>query len=249
MNLKPMVDPLGVDKRLPRYVAVRDNLMHRIANGAWTIDKPMPSETKLAEEFGVSLGTIRRAVDELVREGTLERRHGSGTYLRRTDFSNSLMRFLKFRSSHSPDSTQKTVIHEVTLAKAPSYACEALKLKPRSNAIYIDRCRYHDNTLLVAEEIWVVQGRFAKLLTMPLEEVGPMLYRTYETACGQIIARAVECLHVVRADAAIAKRLGTKIGAPTVSIERTAYDLADAPVELRRSYGDAEHFEYRIEIK
>src|SRR5690554_1844772 len=41
----------------------------------------LPSERRLAEELGVSRPTLRAAIDRLVAEGRLERRHGSGTYV------------------------------------------------------------------------------------------------------------------------------------------------------------------------
>jgi len=192
---------------------------------------------------------MRRAIEELVDEGVLERRHGSGTYLRRSDFSRSLSRFMRFRSSHSTRSTQTTRVLGVRLDLIPRYAAEPLRLKEGDQAIYIDRRRYHDDELFVAEDIWLLHDRFKPLLAMPPEEVGPMLYRTYETHCGQVIARAVESLRVFTADAEMAALLSTDVGSPTISIERVAYDLTDQPIEWRRSRGKADHFEYRIEIR
>jgi GntR family phosphonate transport system transcriptional regulator len=41
----------------------------------------LPSENELAQRFGVNRHTVRRAVDELIAEGLLERRHGKGTFV------------------------------------------------------------------------------------------------------------------------------------------------------------------------
>ena len=41
----------------------------------------LPSERRLAEELGVSRPTLRQAIDGLVADGLLDRRHGSGTYV------------------------------------------------------------------------------------------------------------------------------------------------------------------------
>ena len=48
---------------------------------ALVIGQPIPSERQLTQELGVSRLTIRAALDELVRDGYLDRRHGSGTYV------------------------------------------------------------------------------------------------------------------------------------------------------------------------
>src|SRR5258705_5258979 len=45
------------------------------------VGRPIPAERQLAVDLGVSRLTVRAALDELVRDGYLDRRHGSGTYV------------------------------------------------------------------------------------------------------------------------------------------------------------------------
>src|SRR5258705_1942695 len=45
------------------------------------VGRPIPAERQLAIDLGVSRLTLRAALDELVRDGYLDRRHGSGTYV------------------------------------------------------------------------------------------------------------------------------------------------------------------------
>lgn len=244
-----VASPPEVDRRLPRYLALRDHLYSKIAAGGWDFNKPLPPESKLAKQYSVALGTMRRAIEELVREGILDRRHGSGVYIRRSDFSGSLSRFLRFRSSHSTIAFQESRVLAVRLDTPPQYARQGLQLKEGDAAIFIDRRRYHDNELLVVEKIWVPSDRFEPLLSMPLEEIGPLMYRTYETHCAQLVARAVESLKIIVADPETAAILEIDPGGPALAIDRTTYDFADRPIEWRRSHAKADHFEYRIEIR
>ncbi len=238
-----------IDERLPRYQALRDDLATRIAEGGWDFSKPLPSELKLAKEYDVALGTMRRAVEALVREGILERRHGSGTYIRRSDFSGSMSRFLRFRSLHGTIAFQKSRVLSASIEPAPAHVCDPLGLKRGADAIVLDRRRYSDDELLLAEQIWLRHDRFAPLLEIDPDEYGPLLYRLYETRCGQIVARAVEGLKISTADATVGEMLGIAEGDAIVIIERTAFDFADKPLEWRRSFAEAKHFEYRIEIR
>lgn len=57
-------------------------LRGRIEDGTYPSDSPLPSEPKLAAEFAVSRTTVRRALARLAAESRIERRHGSGTYVR-----------------------------------------------------------------------------------------------------------------------------------------------------------------------
>ena len=61
----------------------------------WTPDEAIPAESGLAEAYGVSLGTMRKALQQLVDEGLLERHQGSGTFVRRARFDRSLFRFFR----------------------------------------------------------------------------------------------------------------------------------------------------------
>ena len=64
-----------------KYVTVRDYLVELI-DTRLSVGDVVPSERELAERFGISRMTVRQAVDSLVSSGMLERRRGSGTYVR-----------------------------------------------------------------------------------------------------------------------------------------------------------------------
>ena len=75
----------------------------------------LPSERRLAASLGVSRPTLRAVIDELVREGLLLRRHGSGTYvaepkiampLTMTSFSEDMARRGMRRAAASSRSTR-----------------------------------------------------------------------------------------------------------------------------------------------
>ena len=68
----------------PLYRAVHKELRERITSGRYAPGSLVPSERKLIGEFGVSLITVRRAMDELVLDGLVERRQGVGTFVRDT---------------------------------------------------------------------------------------------------------------------------------------------------------------------
>jgi DNA-binding GntR family transcriptional regulator len=63
----------------PLYQKVRAILLDRIASGKYAPGDRLPSEGVLAEDLGVHRLTVRRALDELSREGLLRARQGAGT--------------------------------------------------------------------------------------------------------------------------------------------------------------------------
>src|SRR5437868_14134531 len=65
----------------PLYKEVKIRLTRGLATGEWKPGEAIPSESRLAERFNVSIGTIRKAIDELVAERILLRHQGRGTFV------------------------------------------------------------------------------------------------------------------------------------------------------------------------
>ena len=86
------------DDRLPRYQRLRDDLAARINRNEWRPGEPIPSEAELGAHYGVAIGTVRKAIDQLVADAVLERQQGRGTFVRRARFNSSLFRFFRFQS-------------------------------------------------------------------------------------------------------------------------------------------------------
>jgi len=67
--------------RQPKYLRIHGDLRDRITNGQWPPGSPLPSQHELAGQFGVSIMTLRQALQLLTDDGLIETRHGSGTYV------------------------------------------------------------------------------------------------------------------------------------------------------------------------
>jgi GntR family transcriptional regulator len=56
-------------------------MIERIAKGEWKPETAVPNEVDLAREYGISTGTMRKALDILKAERAVTRRQGRGTYV------------------------------------------------------------------------------------------------------------------------------------------------------------------------
>jgi GntR family transcriptional regulator len=74
-----VIDPRGP---VPAYLQVADVIAARIAAGQLEVDKPIPSEISMQQEFGVSRGTVRRAVVELRERGLVYTVAQRGSYVK-----------------------------------------------------------------------------------------------------------------------------------------------------------------------
>ena len=65
----------------PLYRQVKELLLQRVVSGVWKPGEGLPSEAKLAEQFNVSQGTVRKALEEMVAEHVVVRHQGKGTFV------------------------------------------------------------------------------------------------------------------------------------------------------------------------
>ena len=76
-------DMINIDRGPPPWRQVTDDLRRRITAGEWT--GRLPSENHLAQEYGVSLGPIRKAMAALREEGLIQTDKGWGSYVTGTE--------------------------------------------------------------------------------------------------------------------------------------------------------------------
>jgi GntR family transcriptional regulator len=239
----------ATDQRLPRYQRLRDDIAARINRNDWRPGELIPSEAELASHYGVAIGTVRKAIDQLVSDAVLERQQGRGTFVRRARFNSSLFRFFRFQSEMGERRVPQSRILRRKIVPAGSAVASSLRIAVGEPVISLSRLRLVDGIPLLAEEIWLQKSRFEPILEMEPSEFGDLLYPLYEERCGEVVVSAEEILTVELANEMQARLLRLEAGAPLIVIERLALDLERRPLEWRRSRGPADRFRYHAEIR
>src|SRR5258708_2667354 len=86
----------GPDFR-PLYAQVRELMIRRMLRGDWRPGELLPSEGRLAAEFGVSQGTMRKALDEMATQNLVIRQQGRGTFIAEHSQQHALFHFFHIR--------------------------------------------------------------------------------------------------------------------------------------------------------
>jgi GntR family transcriptional regulator len=168
--------------------------------------------------------------------------------VRRPRFTSPLFRFFRYQEQGTRRIPESRILKREAVA-APAGVARALTLAKGTPVIRMLRLRLLEGSPVLAEEIWLEKARFAPLLTVAADEIGPLLYPTYERLCGEVVGRAEETLTVESADRGSARLLKLEAGSPVVVIERLAFGYDNRPLEWRRSRGAAATFRYQIEIR
>lgn len=236
------------DPRLPLHVQVRDELMRRIADRVWRAGEALPGEERLAAEFSISVGTMRKVIQALVQDGVLERVHGKGTFVTRRFERTSMLRFVRFRGP-GDNAVPEARILSLQVEKASDEVATHLQLRPAARVIHLHRARAYGDHVVLVEHIWLAHARFAKLVAHLKAESPPLLYPAYESVCGVVVSRAIDDLEMALMSDADAAVFGVAAGSPCMRIRRTMHAHAGEVVEWRESFVPADRFHYTIEIR
>jgi len=232
--------------KLPRYVQIRWQLQKLLVDSKWRVDQPIPSEQELVSQYGVSIGTVRKAVECMVEDGILVKQQGKGTFLKYPDFNSSLMRFFRLRDKQGNYISPIGDVKKLELVQANSFINPKLGLGELEELIYLERVRKIANVIVLSEKIWLPAHLFASLKTFPIKKIGNLLYPFYYEHFGQFVTSATERLSFVKDH--IDEYLPTQSNEPLVKVCRFAKNIEGQVIEYRESYGLAEHFNYEISI-
>lgn len=240
MTLKPAFHPL--------YQQVKESLLRRIASGEWAPGTFLPSESVLAEEYGVSHGTLRKALNELTAERRVVRFQGKGTAVATFDADETLFRFFRIVSCEDRRALPSSEICGVTQGAATSEEAAALDIPIEAMVLRIERIRSLDGIPLLNERITLNCARLPGIEQMMGQTLPNTLYDFFQKRFNVTIAKADERVTAVAADEVDAKRLGVPVGFPLLAIRRLALDIEDNPVELRHTRCLTRNYHYRIQL-
>lgn len=230
------------EESLPLYRSLAEELSRMIASGALRPGAQLPPERRLAEKHGVSRVTVRHAIEQLAREGLVEQKRGSGTYV-----TQRVSQPLSILTSFSEDvAARGMVAHSRLISRGVGTATPeeviSLGLAPGHRVSRIVRLRSADGQPLALESSTVVQDA----LPDP-ETVGDSLYAAMDEK-GLRPVRAVQRLSAVPLAPALAEMLETEEGAPGLLIVRIGYSGDGRPVEYTRSTFRGDRWDFVTEL-
>lgn len=240
-SIKPSAKPL--------YQQVKEHLVHRVLAGEWKPGQLLPSETRLAAEYELSQGTVRKAIEEMASEGLVTRRAGKGTFVTSHNGDYQPFRFHRLFS----DAGEKVANDQVTLlqsraATADARTATALGLNIGANGASLLRLRHLHGHPALLETIFLPSALCPEADVI-LQKANPgSIYLFLEQQYNLLITRVVEQVRARHATEAESRYLEISGATPILEVERTAYSLGGEPVEWRTIVGVTNSIHYRNEV-
>jgi len=237
------------DINKPLYSRIQEYIAELILSGKLTPESRIQSEREFSEDLGVSRMTVRRALTELVNEGLLERRHGSGTYVAKpkvTYESGELVNYvLAMQQRNIATTSQLLEFNEIAASRRLS---ELLKIEIGQPIYRVDILRFANRVPVILERGFFPCSRFPKLEEWDLEKSSfhDLLTTVYNIRLGRI-SQTVEA--AAAADT-VAGQLRVEENSPVLMLSRTMYqEETGEPVVFSHDFLRSDYARIHSEIQ
>jgi GntR family transcriptional regulator len=246
--LKPITDAGS----MPLYRQAKSALLRLLESGQLGPGEILPNEAQIAQVLKVSIGTLRKAVDELVHEHILVRRQGKGTFV--AMHNNDRFMFQFFHVEPRPDVFDSRVVPErefpvvdnlsFVLGKATDTEAYALRLRVGDAVWRVENALSLGGDCIMHDRIVLAQTLFKDLTEKRFKERPSTIYNLYQTDHGISVIRTQERARASAVSADVGRVLGLRSGTPVLEVHRVALTFGERPVELRISTINTQAHDY-----
>lgn len=211
------------------YIKVKEEILRQILAKRWQAGDLLPNEFELADEFGVSQGTLRKALNILTRENVLIRRQGKGTYVS----ASGAMRFFRYKAVNGTAEIIESERLSVERMPTPTDIQDHFGAD-NSHCFRVDRMRHLDGGGKLYEQVHVPCELFPQLEENP--SINRFLYQYYESEYGIPVLKALNRLRAGFPDADCQNYLGIQGDTPVLCLDHIVYSLTEQVIEFRKTF-------------
>ncbi|HEV2414611.1 MAG TPA: GntR family transcriptional regulator [Candidatus Dormibacteraeota bacterium] len=197
------------------------------------VGDPIPAERQLAVELGVSRLTLRAAIDELVRDGYLDRRHGSGTYVTEPKIAQPLTLTSFSDDMRRRGMTPGSQTLELITTAAGARLAHRLGVSPETKLIRVKRLRLADSVPMAMEVLHVPEVLVPGLTRADFDNHS--FYELLRERYGITIASGTQAIEPTVTSEEESEVLGVPLHSPAFLFERTTVSESGRIVEFVRS--------------
>lgn len=232
----------------PLYVRIQEYIAELVLTGKLKPEDKLRSEREFSDELGVSRMTVRKAMTELVNEGMLERRHGSGTYVAKpkmTYEAHEMVNYIQaMQSRNISTSSQLIDMEEIVASRRHS---ETLSIEIGDPIIRVSLLRLANRIPVILERVFFPCALYPDLQEWDLEKSS--IYDLLITIYKAKPERISQTLEAVAASDVVARQLRVDEGFPLLMMTRIIYNRETSkPVVFAQDFLRSDYARIHTEV-
>lgn len=222
---------------MPAYKALQYMILKAIEHGDWQPGQLIPPERIFVQCTDMSIGTVKKAMLNLVHDGVLFRRQGSGTYVAMPSFTRQMRRYYLFLDDFSGKESENTIaLHSFRTIEPVSYINAMLHIHENEKLIEIKRIFKEEGGVCILSKTWLSATRFSRLDTIVKQRFEHVpLFVILEEEYKITTKRSQELIGIEALCAEDAEILGKNINDSVLKIKTLNYGGDNIPYEYRES--------------
>ncbi len=231
----------------PRYRVLAEALREAVVAGEYPPGAQLPTEAELASRFGMSRGTVVKAIDTLVAEGIVIKRQGAGSFVALPALHRRSSRLMSF--SETVNAQGRTASQKV-LSYGPADKEEARAYGAHEPSMLLARLRYVDGVAATIHRSFIPERIIERLSAENLGQLlkgNASLYAAFEDA-GLSIGRGSEHVSARLATPIEAETLNIQLPAALMVVIRQSYDPEGNLIEAAEAVYLADYYTYDLEL-
>jgi GntR family transcriptional regulator len=234
------------EKFVPNYFRLESHLRATIQNGALRPGDPVPPESSLCQQFGVSRTTVRQALSRLVYDGLITRHRGRGSFVAEPRLEHSKP-FLSFEEEmRARGATTEIKLLDMRTERAEGKVADNLGMAEGTPVVVLERLRFV-NGQVVGYEIRYLPKRIGDALTPEEIHSQPLV-----PAVRRILGKPRTRLSL-RVTASVARRnearaLETKVGAAVLVREHVWFFEPEGPMQYGKSVFRGDRYQMSVDF-
>jgi GntR family transcriptional regulator len=236
------------DINKPLYVQIQEYIAELILSGKLAPETKITSERDFSDDLGVSRMTVRRALTELVNEGLLERRHGSGTFVAKPKITYESREMVSYTEAMEK---RKIAVANQLLefgeVPASRRLAEQLEVEIGHMLYRVLILRFANRVPVILERDYFSCERCPNLEEWNLEKnnIPDLLQTIYKAK----LSRIVQTFEAVTANETVAKQLRVEEGFPLIMLTRVIFNAEDGkPLVFSQDFLRSDYARIQTEI-
>lgn len=237
-----MMSPLDSKNPIPLHIQLKELIERKIFEGEY--EDKIPSEREFMEQFSVSRSTVREAINQLVRDGVLEKKHGKGTFISFKpiqDWLGSLRSTTETIRGMGMKPGAKLIDHGII---EPNES--VISLTNLNPAYFIKRIRYADEVPIAIENQYYPIEIGEKLLKYDLDHA--TLYDLLEKDLNIQFADAEQIITAGHFQKEDANYLQVPLSTCALIINRIIYDNEGDIIEYQEGFYRSDMYSFSINL-
>lgn len=230
----------------PLHEQLRTEIVKRIVTGEWAPGTILPNESEIARQFGLSVGTVRKALDWIAEAQLIVRRQGRGTFVLDPKSHDVMKRRLHFYDAKTNTPIIGTIERStLTTGVASSEEAARLQLAPEHSVYRIEQVRCMSGARLAWEQHVVPAALFPELASKPHEI---LVFVEFAFSHGVVVGPGREHVSYAVADKKLARELDIEVGASLLKFDRLLHTMNGVPAAWRLGWFKPDNLIYKAEL-